>query len=71
MIAAAFIIVKTGIYPMTDTSTLAAQEDVGQALGRFLQDRRARLDPASFGFSSTRRRTPGLRREEALMQFYI
>jgi transcriptional regulator with XRE-family HTH domain len=33
-------------------------------LGRFLKDRRARLDPKSFGFSATRRRTPGLRREE-------
>ncbi len=56
---------------MTDTSTLAAQEDVGQALGRFLQDRRARLDPASFGFSSTRRRTPGLRREEVAQRANI
>jgi transcriptional regulator with XRE-family HTH domain len=34
------------------------------ALGAFLKDRRARLEPAAFGFSSTRRRTPGLRREE-------
>ncbi|MBE1159531.1 helix-turn-helix transcriptional regulator [Dyella acidiphila] len=33
-------------------------------LGAFLKDRRARLDPATFGFSSARRRTPGLRREE-------
>src|SRR6201991_3935487 len=33
------------------------------ALGLFLRDRRARLDPAVFGFSG-RRRTPGLRREE-------
>lgn len=33
-------------------------------LGRFLVDRRARLDPVAFGFSTTRRRTPGLRREE-------
>src|SRR5260370_35164629 len=32
--------------------------------GSYLKDRRARLDPASFGFSATRRRTPGLRREE-------
>jgi transcriptional regulator with XRE-family HTH domain len=34
------------------------------ALGAYLRDRRARLDPAALGFSSTRRRTPGLRREE-------
>jgi transcriptional regulator with XRE-family HTH domain len=33
-------------------------------LGTYLRDRRARLDPAAFGFSSERRRTPGLRREE-------
>jgi len=33
-------------------------------LGIFLRDRRARLDPTRFGFSSARRRTPGLRREE-------
>ncbi len=33
-------------------------------LGVFLKDRRARLDPAMFGFGTARRRTPGLRREE-------
>jgi transcriptional regulator with XRE-family HTH domain len=33
-------------------------------LGHYLKDRRARLDPAAFGFPLTRRRTPGLRREE-------
>jgi transcriptional regulator with XRE-family HTH domain len=34
------------------------------ALGTYLRDRRAKLDPASFGLPLTRRRTPGLRREE-------
>ncbi|HQT74472.1 MAG TPA: helix-turn-helix transcriptional regulator [Acidiphilium sp.] len=34
------------------------------ALGNYLKDRRARLDPAAFGFTPARRRTPGLRREE-------
>lgn len=34
------------------------------ALGNYLKDRRAKLDPTSFGFSRSRRRTPGLRREE-------
>ena len=34
------------------------------ALGTYLTDRRAKLDPAAFGFPLTRRRTPGLRREE-------
>lgn len=33
-------------------------------LGTYLKDRRARLDPAAFGFAPERRRTPGLRREE-------
>jgi len=33
-------------------------------LGAFLRECRARLDPAAFGFSTARRRTPGLRREE-------
>src|SRR6266478_5812178 len=33
-------------------------------LGTYLKDRRAKLDPAAFGFPFTRRRTPGLRREE-------
>lgn len=32
-------------------------------LGSYLKDRRAKLDPAAFGFAG-RRRTPGLRREE-------
>jgi transcriptional regulator with XRE-family HTH domain len=34
------------------------------SLGTYLKDRRAKLDPAAFGFSLRRRRTPGLRREE-------
>src|SRR5580700_12163308 len=34
------------------------------ALGVYLKDRRAKLDPAALGFSPARRRTPGLRREE-------
>ena len=42
-------------------SVLAANDKL---LGTYLKDRRAKLDPAAFGFSATRRRTPGLRREE-------
>jgi transcriptional regulator with XRE-family HTH domain len=42
-------------------SVLAADDNV---LGTYLRDRRAKLDPVAFGFSSARRRTPGLRREE-------
>src|SRR5450830_192206 len=34
------------------------------SLAAYLRDRRSRLDPAALGFSATRRRTPGLRREE-------
>jgi transcriptional regulator with XRE-family HTH domain len=33
-------------------------------LGTYLKDRRTRLDPAALGFPMSRRRTPGLRREE-------
>src|SRR3954454_7828567 len=36
----------------------------GNPLGTYLKDRRTKLDPAAFGFALTRRRTPGLRREE-------
>jgi transcriptional regulator with XRE-family HTH domain len=36
----------------------------GTLLGAYLKDRRAKLDPAAFGFPPERRRTPGLRREE-------
>jgi transcriptional regulator with XRE-family HTH domain len=40
-------------------------------LGNFLRDRRARLDPATFGFAAGRRRTPGLRREEVAQRANI
>ena len=40
-------------------------------LGAYLRDRRAKLDPAAFGFSATRRRTPGLRREEVAQRANI
>ncbi|SDO64403.1 Helix-turn-helix domain-containing protein [Methylobacterium phyllostachyos] len=39
-------------------------------LGAYLRDRRARLDPATFGFAG-RRRTPGLRREEVAQRANI
>ena len=47
-----------------------AQPD-GNLLGRFLRDRRARLDAAAFGFGGGRRRTPGLRREEVAQRANI
>ena len=40
-------------------------------LGSYLRDRRTRLDPAAFGLSGKRRRTPGLRREEVAQRANI
>jgi transcriptional regulator with XRE-family HTH domain len=40
-------------------------------LGSYLRTRRAKLDPVSLGFSSHRRRTPGLRREEVAQRANI
>jgi transcriptional regulator with XRE-family HTH domain len=41
------------------------------SLGSYLKDRRIRLDPVALGFSGTRRRTPGLRREEVAQRANI
>jgi transcriptional regulator with XRE-family HTH domain len=43
----------------------------GNLLGIYLKDRRAKLDPAAFGLSAERRRTPGLRREEVAQRANI
>jgi transcriptional regulator with XRE-family HTH domain len=40
-------------------------------LGIYLRDRRAKLDPAALGFPMTRRRTPGLRREEVAERAHV
>ena len=40
-------------------------------LGTYLKGRRARLDPAAFGYPPERRRTPGLRREEVAQRANI
>src|ERR1700733_6642588 len=40
-------------------------------LGTYLKDRRAKLDPAAFGFPAARRRTPGLRREEVAQRAHL
>jgi len=40
-------------------------------LGTYLKDRRTRLDAAAFGFGGSRRRTPGLRREEVAQRANI
>jgi transcriptional regulator with XRE-family HTH domain len=42
-----------------------------RGLGTYLKDRRAKLDPATFGFAPERRRTPGLRREEVAQRANI
>ncbi|WP_329741844.1 helix-turn-helix transcriptional regulator [Dyella sp. A6] len=49
-------------------STHAGKEN---RLGTYLRDRRAKLDPAAFGFRGQRRRTPGLRREEVAQRAHI
>lgn len=45
--------------------------EIENALGAYLKDRRTRLDPAAFGLSGNRRRTPGLRREEVAQRANI
>ena len=40
-------------------------------LGAYLRDRRAKLDAVVLGFSASRRRTPGLRREEVAQRAHI
>ncbi|WBL82158.1 helix-turn-helix transcriptional regulator [Bradyrhizobium xenonodulans] len=40
-------------------------------LGTYLKDRRTRLDAAAFGLAGSRRRTPGLRREEVAQRANI
>ena len=46
-------------------------DQTANTLGTFLRDRRARMDPAAFGFGGGRRRTPGLRREEVAQRANI
>lgn len=40
-------------------------------LGKYLKDRRAKVNAAALGFSASRRRTPGLRREEVAQRASI
>src|ERR1700722_11827672 len=47
---------------MTNRMAMRALDD--NSLGTYLKDRRGKLDPAAFGLPLSRRRTPGLRREE-------
>jgi transcriptional regulator with XRE-family HTH domain len=50
---------------------MSAHPAIGNQLGTYLRDRRMKLDPAAFGFSPERRRTPGLRREEVAQRANI
>lgn len=43
----------------------------GNLLGAYLKNRRSKLDPVLFGLSGSRRRTPGLRREEVAQRANI
>jgi len=54
---------------MANTMSVSATNE--RLLGSYLRDRRTRLDPAAFGLSGTRRRTPGLRREEVAQRANI
>lgn len=46
-------------------------DQLANPLGVYLKDCRSRLDPAAFGLPATRRRTPGLRREEVAQRANI
>lgn len=50
---------------------ISMQTATDRRLGSYLKDRRAKLDPAAFGFATGRRRTPGLRREEVAQRASI
>ncbi len=56
---------------MIKTTSVNGGEGVGPSLGQYLRDRRTKLDAASLGFKSSRRRTPGLRREEVAQRANI
>ncbi|MBB3263100.1 transcriptional regulator with XRE-family HTH domain [Azospirillum sp. OGB3] len=55
----------------TDRRTMVENGSGESRLGAYLKDRRAKLDPAAFGFSAERRRTRGLRREEVAQRANI
>jgi transcriptional regulator with XRE-family HTH domain len=53
------------------TNRISMPMETDNRLGIYLRDRRTRLDPAALGFSATRRRTSGLRREEVAQRSNI
>ena len=56
---------------MPDTSHDRPDTRIENRLGAYLMDRRTRLDPAALGLPMTRRRTPGLRREEIASRAHV
>src|ERR1700761_2282388 len=50
---------------------MSGASPTGNRLGTYLKDRRTRIDPAAFGLAATRRRPPGLRREEVAQRAHI
>lgn len=54
-----------------DATGIGAVGASDNELGAYLRDRRERLDPAAFGLPLTRRRTPGLRREEVAQRAHV
>jgi transcriptional regulator with XRE-family HTH domain len=52
------------VIAMENVTTIESVSKKHNAFGLYLKDCRTRLDPTDFGFPGTRRRTPGLRREE-------
>lgn len=65
------IMVKSGFYRSIICTGMSMQSATDNQLGIYLRDRRHKLDPAVFGFSSKRRRTLGLRREEVAQRANI
>ena len=53
------------------TNRMIAPAAEANPLGAYLRDRREKLDPAALGFELTRRRTPGLRREEVAQRAHV
>jgi transcriptional regulator with XRE-family HTH domain len=65
------ILVKYGRYTSIIGNSMNDLVGAESLLGTYLKDRRAKLDPEAFGFTSKRRRTPGLRREEVAQRANI
>jgi transcriptional regulator with XRE-family HTH domain len=53
------------------TNRMSTVSETDNRLGTYLKDRRTRLDPTALGFSTARRRTSGLRREEVAQRANI